>query len=260
MPEAFYPLLSEARTLLPVLRAQLAATAGRHTLPADLGIELLPIVEDGLFGYELLPNREANTYLTIGRDVCGVPTVRRSLYCTKATCAPRLAAANGYTLSPEERAAPSCTRQRDDRFPDWRAAADAAWAALATLFPGEPRGTIVVDDDAGQDLEAAIAHATAHLGDNDPWIVFCGVPDEAKYGFALRTDAGGEGQLVGWPPGHWTLTWDDVTGTLHAQWPAIRTGDHSGRPWAAATSDGAPSSWERSGTRAVAELFSALAR
>ncbi len=62
----YCPRLSEAKTLLPTLRAQLVAASPRYSLPVDTSLDLLPIVEDGLFGYELVPDRNTHTYLTIG--------------------------------------------------------------------------------------------------------------------------------------------------------------------------------------------------
>ncbi len=45
MSTTFYPRLSEARHLLPLLRSHLIATASRYPLPVGL-VDLLPIVED----------------------------------------------------------------------------------------------------------------------------------------------------------------------------------------------------------------------
>ena len=74
----FYPRLSEARHLLPLLRSHLVAAASRYPLPAGLMLELLPIVEDGLFGYELVPDRNTHTYVTIGCNAQGEPRLRRT--------------------------------------------------------------------------------------------------------------------------------------------------------------------------------------
>ena len=66
MLPAFAPRLAEAKTLLPLLRRELVLAAPRYTLPTDVALELLPIVEEGIFGYELVPERRTRTYLTIG--------------------------------------------------------------------------------------------------------------------------------------------------------------------------------------------------
>ncbi|MGI8895710.1 MAG: hypothetical protein ACR2HE_08685, partial [Casimicrobiaceae bacterium] len=55
------PRLSEAKHLLPFLRSHLIAAAPRFPLSAGLTLELLPLVEDGLFGYELVPDRQMHT-------------------------------------------------------------------------------------------------------------------------------------------------------------------------------------------------------
>jgi hypothetical protein len=43
-------------------------------------IDLLPIVEDGLFGYELLPDRNTHTYVTIDCNAQGEPFLRKTSY------------------------------------------------------------------------------------------------------------------------------------------------------------------------------------
>ena len=50
MPKSFYPRLSEAKALFPLLRAHLVAAASHHSLPANLALDLLPIVEEGVMG------------------------------------------------------------------------------------------------------------------------------------------------------------------------------------------------------------------
>jgi hypothetical protein len=238
MPGTFYPRLSEARTLLPVLRANLAAAATRHSLPASLGVELLPIVEDGLFGYEVLPSRDAHTYLTVGRNDRGEPTLRRSLYCVETPGELRLATVNGRLLSQRELDASHLIRTRDEAFPDWPSAAHSLWTALAALFPEGPRHPVAFHDAPHADLDAALAAASAHLAGRDPVIAFCGVPDEAKYGFGLRHANGEGGHLVGWPPGRWKLRWEGSGGTLTAEWPGAAVDAGAGRAWARADAGG----------------------
>src|SRR5208282_572042 len=92
---AFCPRLAEAPHLLSSVRAHLGASAYRHPLPTGMELDLLPIVEDGLFGYELVPDRRTHTYLTIGCDARGEPIVRKTLYDVGTANALRLAAANG---------------------------------------------------------------------------------------------------------------------------------------------------------------------
>ena len=79
MSRSFCPRLSEARHLLPLLRSHLIAAASRTPLAAGLALDLLPIVEDGLFGYELVPDRDAHAYVTIGCNAQGETGARRAL-------------------------------------------------------------------------------------------------------------------------------------------------------------------------------------
>ena|SRR5204863_6711708 len=57
----FCPRLSEATRLLPLIRSHLVAVASE--CPLGTALDLVPIAEDGLFGYELVPDGEAHTYL-----------------------------------------------------------------------------------------------------------------------------------------------------------------------------------------------------
>ncbi len=79
MSRSFCPQLSEAQHLLPLLRSHLIATASGYPLPTGLALDLLPIVEDGLFGYELVPDRKTHTYVTIGCNAQGEPVLRQTL-------------------------------------------------------------------------------------------------------------------------------------------------------------------------------------
>ncbi len=90
MSISFCPRLAQAANLLPGLRAHLVAAASRHMLPDGFSFDLLPIVEDGVFGYEFLPQRQTHTYLTVGCDSGGRPVLRKSLYCAEAPSALRL--------------------------------------------------------------------------------------------------------------------------------------------------------------------------
>jgi hypothetical protein len=232
MPMSFYPRLSQAAQLLPVLREHLADAAAHVSLPTGLVIDLLPIVENGLFGYELVPNRSPQTYLTIGSDDRGVPVMRRSLYCTATPSALRMASINGRFPSQHELDARYHIEQQDTCFRDWSSAAEALWDELAALFAdGSPR-SIVIQHDLHRGLDVALATAHAHLTDVDPRIVFCGVPNEAQYGFALRRGRGERGQLTAWPPGRWELRWDSPMGSVHDSWASVPAGCDTTRGWA----------------------------
>ena len=128
MLNSFCPRLSEARHFLPLLRSRLVAGAAAFPLPVGLALDLLPIVEDGLFGYELVPDRDTHTYLTVGCNARGDMVLRKTLYGVGAPSALQLVAVNGHLLSRSERAAQYRLQQRDTCFADLDAAAGATWA------------------------------------------------------------------------------------------------------------------------------------
>lgn len=241
MSICFYPRLSQATNLLPVLRAQLAAAASRHLLPDGFSCDLLPIVEDGIFGYEFLPQRQTHTYLTLGCDSSGQPVLRKSLYCAAAPCALRLAATNGRVLTQGELVAWHCIQPRDFPFPDWTTAAEAAWHDFSALFPEGPRRAVEIHDARHRSLDQALAIAHSLLAHCDPSIDFCGVPDEAQYGIALTGANGESGQLMARTAGDWTLRWEATGKALHEHWAGAAREDVDGSAWACAgTSPGGP--------------------
>jgi hypothetical protein len=233
MPSSYCPRLTQATDLLPLIREQLIAAATHHLLPASLSLDLLPIVDDGIFGYEFIPHREANTYLTLGCDSGGRAVLRKNLYCTEPPSALRVAAVNGRVLSPSQLDAWHRIQPRDFSFSDWASAAQAAWDELAELFPDGPRRSIAIRDDAPRWLDEALTIACAHLAEWDPHIEFCGVPDEAQYGFALTGAKGGWGHLVSRAPGMWTLRWESAGNAVCEQWAAAAPAER-GIAWASA--------------------------
>ena len=232
MPESRCPRLSQAMLLLPLLRAQLGGAASRYSLPAGLAIDLLPIVENGVFGYELLPNRDTHTYVTFGADADDAPIVRRNLYCTFAPSALRLATVGGRPLLQDELDAWDDIEQRDTRYSDWPSAAAAVWAELAKLFADRRRYTIAIHDAGHAALDDTLATARLWLRSSDPSIEFCGLPEEAQYGFVLKGARGGHGNLVLRSRGWWELHWTTPTTSVHEQWPATRFLE--GEAWACA--------------------------
>ena len=241
MAICFCPRLSQAACLLPVLRAHLVAAAPRHPLPEGFAFDLLPIVDDGVFGYEILPQRETHTYLTMGCDSCGKPVVRKCSYCAGAPRALRLAASNGRVLTQSELVAWHRSPPRDFSFPDWSSAAEAAWRDFAALFPEGPRCPVEIHDARHRCLDEALAIASAILAAWDARIDFCGVPDEPQYGIALRGGQCEFGHLLARAAGHWALHWEAVGHALHEHWAAAAWDDDNGVPWAraGATPDGA---------------------
>ena len=234
MSISFCPRLSLAADLLPRLRAHLVAAASRHMLPEGFSCDLLPIVDNGVFGYEFLPQRDSHTYLTIGCDSGGRPVLRKSLYCAEAPSALRLATTNGRALTQSELDAWHRIQSRDFSFPDWSSVADAAWRDLAALFPEGPRRPVRFHDAQHSCLDEALAMAHSLLAAWDPRIDFCGVPDEAQYGIALTGASGETGQLAARTAGRWTLRWDAGAEAVRDEWDASAWDAENGVPWACA--------------------------
>jgi hypothetical protein len=234
MSISFCPRLSLAANLLPRLRAHLIAAASRHLLPDGFSFDLLPIVDDGVFGYELLPQREAQTYLTLGCDSGGRPVLRKSLYCAQAPGVLRLATTNGRVLSQGELDAWHRIQSLDFTFPDWPSLAEATFRDFAALFPEGPRRPVRFHDGRHGCLDEALAVARSLLATWDPHIDFCGVPDEAQYGIALRGAKGETGQLAARTAGRWTLRWDAGGDAIREQWDASAWDAENGVAWALA--------------------------
>jgi hypothetical protein len=220
MRESFCPRLSEAKILLPLIRSHLFAAASRHSLPGGRSLDLLPIVEDGLFGYELVPYPEMRVCLTIGRDGKGVPVVRKTSYGADASNALQLASVNGRTVT---RSAPGTHHAQwsDSPFPDWPSAAASAWAQLAPQLPDGPRPHVELDETAHRYLDEALSIAHSHLEAWDPFIQFIGLPNEAQHGFALHGAAGEHGELVAQRPDIWILRWKSPPHAIYEEWSVL---------------------------------------
>lgn len=218
MLEGFHPRLSEAKTLLPLLRTQIAAGAPRHALPAGLALDLLPITTDGLFGYELVPDRHSHTVLTLGCTATREFVLRRTSYSADAFGAPRLATVGGRGVARRNFTGRHVARQSDAVFSDWPQAIDAAWAQLADLFPRQPRQCATLQWNAHRYFDAALALAHAHLSRWDPFILLFGLHDEAEQGFQLRGAEGASGTLISRRPDMWVLRWKSPEATLNEEW------------------------------------------
>jgi hypothetical protein len=221
MSRCFCPRLSEARHLLPLLRSHLIAAAARYPLSAGLTIDLLPIVDDGLFGYELVPDRQNHTYVTIGCNAHGEAVLRKTSYGLGPSDALHLVASHGQLLARRERAARYRTQQRDFQFSDWSAAADAAWVQLLYLYPERPRQPVVVREHTHRCLDEALSIAQSHLTPWNPFIEFCGLPDEAQHGFALKGAKGEHGELVFQRPDIWMLRWKAPPQAVYESWSVV---------------------------------------
>jgi len=213
---SFCPRLSEATQLLPLIRRHLSAAAARRPLAAV--VNLVPIVEDGLFGYELIPDLETHTYPILGCNAQREPMLRKTSYSFGAPGALQLAAVNGRVLSRSRRAARYTVRRSEFLFPDWIAAAESAWEQLLVLFPDLPRRTPIFREYMHRYFDRALSVAHSHLLRWDPFIQFFGLPDEAQMGFEL-TGAGGEhGELTFQQPDIWTLRWSAPPEVVNETW------------------------------------------
>jgi len=202
---SFCPRLSEASRLLPLIRRYLVAAAPRALANT---IELLPIVEDGLLGYELVPDRETPIYPILGCNANGEPVLRSNYCAVDAPRALRLVAVDGRLLSRSGPATRNNVPLPDASFPTWHAAAESAWAHLAPPLPGLPRQTPAVHEIADPWLDKALVVAFSHLVRWDPFIAFLGFPREEQMGFALAGAGGEHGELVLLQPDTWALRWN----------------------------------------------------
>jgi len=217
------PRLSEATHLLPLISDNIVAAVAQH--PLRTGLELLPIVEDELFGYELVPDQETHTYLIIGRNAHGVPALRMTSYSVGAPNALQLIAVNGRLLSRQERAARYRIQRRDNVFADWPAAAEAACIQLNSLFPtGSAARLYTAPGRRHRHVEEALCVAYSHLARTDPSIAFFGLPNEAQMGFALTDDTGNGGELIFQLPDTWKLRWNAAGDVVDESWPITEDG------------------------------------
>jgi hypothetical protein len=214
----FCPRISEAISILPAVRRELVGAGSRVPLCTGLRIELVPIVERGLFGYELVPDRKIHTYVTIGCDGTGAPTLRKTLYGDGARNALQLVTADGRAASRDAFTETYGTTHRDTRFADWGAAAESAWAQLLVLFSERPRQPVVIGEHVHQCLDRALSIAHSYLAKWDPFIHFFGAPNEAQLGFALTGTRGGHGELVFQRPDIWMLRWKAPPEAVYESW------------------------------------------
>ena len=221
MSRPFCPRISEAKHLLPELRSHLIAAASRYPLPTGLQVEMVPIVEDGLFGYELVPDRRTHTYVTVGCDSRGEPMVRKTLYGDGARNALQLVAVDDYVASNDPQPERYGIKQRDTHFRDWPTAAEAAWAQLLVLFPGRRRQPVVVREYAHRCLDEALSIAHSHVSRWNPFIHFFGAPNEAHLGFALTGNSFEHGELVFQRPDIWMLRWKSPPLAVYESWSVV---------------------------------------
>jgi hypothetical protein len=218
---AYCPRLSQATALLPLLRSTLGDAAHRHSLPANVEVDLLPIVEDGLFGYELVPNRTTHTYLTIGFCGSGEAVLRRTVCSAHAPGALCLVTVNGRPVSRGNCGVCNFGQQHDAIFTDVSDAVEAGLSQLGALFPERPRSQIALDVSLHRYLDEALATAYRHLSTWDPFIQFFGFPNEANYGLALTGNRGERGELVSRRPDMWVLRWKSPQADIYEEWDVV---------------------------------------
>ena len=214
------PRLSEAGHLLPLLRGYLVGAAPR---PLATALDLVPIVEDGLFGYELVPDREGHAYPIIGRNAQGEPVLRKNSCGAVTFNALRLVTADGGFQYQSRRAARQRIQRRDTPYPNWLAAAESAWAHLLLPCADMPRKTAILGENAHRSLDRALAVAYSHLDAWDPFIEFLGLPNEAQLGFVLSGTDGERGTLILQQPDTWALRWNAPPAVVKRSWsPKLR--------------------------------------
>lgn len=212
---AVLPRLSEAQRFLPLLRGYLLSAAARRPLATTF--DVVPIVEDELFGYELVPDRKTQSYLIIGCNSQGTPVLRTTSYSMGSPAPMRLVSIGGGLVSRSGRTVRNHARGDDDQFTDWLAAAEAAWARLLIDFPDRPQRRPVQCADR-YCFEQALAIAHMHLARWDPLIEFFGLPKGAQLGFVLGGSSGEWGQLSFSEPNMWTLRWNASSKTVREAW------------------------------------------
>lgn len=208
---SYCPRLSEASQLLRLIRGYLVGAAPR---PLATTIDLVPIVEDGLFGYELVPERDLHVYPIIGCNAEGEPVLRVTSFSVRPKGLQLVTGEHGRS----GRAARFDIQTKDTAYPNWLAASDAAWAYLHTPS-AELRGQAAIRrEKAHRVLDRALAVAHSHLDAWDPFIEFLGLPNEAQLGFALTDMRAGHGTLMFQQPGTWTLRWNAPDATINTSW------------------------------------------
>ena len=120
-----------------------------------------------------------------------------------------------------ERAARYSTQQRDSHFADWPAAAEAAWVQLLFTFSGAARQPVAVREHMHRCLDEAMSIAQSHLTPWNPFIEFCGLPNEAQHGFALKGAKGEQGELVFQRPDIWMLRWKAPPQAVYESWSVV---------------------------------------
>ena len=221
MPQPLFPQLSQAARILPLVREHVSQAAAHCSLPLGYSLDMLPILEEELLGYELVPAGLAETCLTLGCKRDGEPVLRKESLANAPPGALQLVAMDGRTIARAARALPWRSGRRDMRFPDWASAARFACAELEHFSPGAPRRPPLLNTEPNASLERALLAAASRLAQWRPIIHFCGLPNEEQFGYALYGADGGRGELFFRHPAQWTLHWKSCSEVVCEAWSAI---------------------------------------
>lgn len=212
-----WPRLSVAGAVLPLIRRELVAHADAPAAGRGREIGLCAIVEDGLFGYELVPSAPNLPFLIIGCAEDGIPRLRWTLFDPARNSGLRLAALHGRAIRGTRPRLPRRARQGETLYSDWPTAAAYAWKALAAA-PIEEGRQWATSMAACRSLENALTIAGLHLAEWDPAIDFFGLPSQAEFGLPLRGQDGEAGTLTLRRPDLWTLQWKTRQRTVAHEW------------------------------------------
>ena len=220
MSEAYCPRLSEAGELLPLLRTHIFVAASHNPRAAGRLLDLIPILDDGMFGCELISAGDTDTCFTLGCKFNRRPVVREVCYRVPPS-ALRLATLDGQTLVNRDLRFQLRQRQRDREFPDWSTAAAFALTTIGAMFPDEKPCPPLIAPGPLRSLESALNFANVRLARWDPFIHFFGLPNEAQLGYGLQ-GAGDEcGQLVYRNADTWALRWKSADAAIDENWSLI---------------------------------------
>lgn len=220
MSQVLYPLVSQAAAILPLVRGHIVEAAGHCSLPVGFSLDILPIQEEDLFGYELTPPGGAETCLTLGCKFDGEPLLRKESLLSVHGAGPHLATVDGKAVA-DGTATRSRYGRRDTRFPDWCSAARFAFDELEAIFPGAPRRAPLVNAGCNASLERALFAVATRLAPWNPCIHFCGLPNEDQLGYVLCSPEGGRGELVFRRPDRWTLRWQSARELILEAWTVV---------------------------------------
>lgn len=177
-------------------------------------LELWPIVEDELFGYELVPDRETRTYVIIGSNALGKPALRTVSYGTGSSSR-RARNVQLATAATQGQRLCRLDKRRKIRL------------RSNTLFVSARLPEHSVASRPHRHLEDALALAYSHLARWDPLIEFFGLPNEAQLGFPLLDSNGKQGELIFAEPDTWLLHWHVAPDVVIELWSiAIRETFH----------------------------------